>query len=267
MPRRSRIYEQHDVIPIGVVLVVVGFIILAGVAGYLGFSLLKTAEPSVSAAPLPVNPGFTSSPSTIVQAVAVTPTPNATTEKTELPILLPESSLYDAGLPSFASAFDAPTSLAVNIANRPVRLVIPSLNIDVRVRSVGLLSYGKGDERYYQWQVPRGYEVGWHNTSAPLGQPGNTVLNGHNNIYGEVFRYLIDVAVGEQIFLYDEDQAYVYQVTQQELLPENGQPLAIRTQNAKWIEATNDERITLVSCWPYATNAYRLVVVAKAVDG
>jgi sortase A len=34
-------------------------------------------------------------------------------------------------------------------------------------------------------------------------------------------------------------------------------------ENARWIEPTEDERLTLVSCWPYETNAYRLVVVAR----
>lgn len=269
MPQRSWENESQGNIPIGVVFLVIGCIILAGVIGYLGLSLLIKPRAFVSAASQPISSPFQTGSgveSTIVKARPVTPTPDVLANAQDLPILLPESPSTGEELPSFAAAIDAPTHSAANIANKPVRLVIPSLNIDVGVRSVGLMPVVINDQRYFQWQVPRGYEVGWHNTSAALGQPGNTVLNGHNNIYGEIFRDLIEVEVGQQIILYDDERAYTYEVFHQELLPENGQPLAVRTENAKWVEATIDERITLVSCWPYATNAYRLVVVAKAIE-
>ena len=44
--------------------------------------------------------------------------------------------------------------------------------------------------------VPDFFAAGWHTDSTPPGFPGNTVLNGHHNIYGEVFRDLdkVDLA-------------------------------------------------------------------------
>ena len=114
--------------------------------------------------------------------------------------------------------------------------------------------------------MPSGYSVGWHNTSASLGEPGNTVLNGHNNIYGNVFQDLVDLAPGDEVILYDSDKPHVFRVTQREILKERGQPLGVRVDNARWIQPLVDERITLVSCWPFTSNSHRLIVVAEPVD-
>ncbi|HID54608.1 MAG TPA: sortase, partial [Anaerolineae bacterium] len=35
---------------------------------------------------------------------------------------------------------------------------------------------------------------------------------------------------------------------------------------AEWIMPTEDERITLVTCWPYTDNTNRLIVVAQPVE-
>jgi LPXTG-site transpeptidase (sortase) family protein len=40
----------------------------------------------------------------------------------------------------------------------------------------------------------------------------------------------------------------------------------VRQANARWIGPFNDERLTLVTCWPYTNNTHRVIVVAKPVD-
>lgn len=182
------------------------------------------------------------------------------------PILLPETPLEQPArfnLPSFAAAHEAPTSLydTVEMAGYPARLVIPRMELDAPVTPIGLERVGD----YYQWQTPAGRVVGWHETSALLGQAGNTVLNGHHNIYGQVFRRLIDLEVGDEVIVYDAERAYHYRVTQTLLLPERGEPLEVRLENARWIEASDDQRVTLVSCWPFSDNSHRLIVVARPV--
>ncbi len=185
-----------------------------------------------------------------------------------VPFLLPETPLESGGLPSFAAVNDAPTSYNNAIPGQPVRMTIPKLNMDTAVHRIGLQAFFEEGIRYFQWAVPSGFAAGWHETSAPPGQPGNTVLNGHNNIYGEVFRDLVNLELGDQITLYnDSGQIFTYEVQQQELLAETGQPISVRIENARWIEATNDERLTLVSCWPYTTNAYRVIIIARPVAG
>ncbi len=41
---------------------------------------------------------------------------------------------------------------------------------------------------------------------------------------------------------------------------------AIRIANAKYIQPTEDERITLVTCWPYTNNTHRLIIVARPLN-
>ena len=40
-------------------------------------------------------------------------------------------------------------------------------------------------------------------------------------------------------------------------------PLEKRIQNAAFIGTTGDERLTLVTCWPYAVDDHRLIVIAR----
>ena len=123
----------------------------------------------------------------------------------------------------------------------------------------------QGTGRYAVWDVAD-YAVSWHKTSAYPGQDGNVVLNGHNNIKGEVFRDLIDVEVGDRILVYVADQVFAYQVEAKMILKEKGEPPEVQRQNAVWIGPTDGERLTMVTCWPYTSNTHRLVVIARPGD-
>lgn len=261
MATRSPDSKNEVKVPVGIVLVVVGTIIF-GTAFVVWKASPRRPPATVQSAPmLP-----TSASPTVARAIIVTATPEQKAEGQELLTLLPQTPLDEEAIPSFASVEEAPADYQIEAASQPERLVIPDLGIDAPVRSVGLSAVESDGKTYYQWQVPAGYVVGWHNTSAPLGQAGNTVLNGHNNIHGEVFRYLNDVAIGSEVILYDHERPYHYAVVDKELLPENDQPLSVRLENARLIQKTNDERVTLVSCWPYLTNSQRIVVIAKPLS-
>ncbi len=112
------------------------------------------------------------------------------------------------------------------------------------------------------WQVAD-YAAGFHKGSAYPGNVGNTVLSGHHNIKGEVFRYVVDLEPGDEVDLYVADVIYRYVVESKLIIPEKGLPLERRRENAKWIGPTDDERLTLVTCWPYTSNTHRVIVVAK----
>ena len=252
--------KKHKKIPLSVIFLTVGLIIIGTVLMILLMAPYQLPEGFTEYADL----ALTRFPPNLVNddsALSILGETDA-----QIPILLPESPANPTNLPSFASVAEAPNNYSPPVYNQPQRLVIPTLGIDVSVNQVRLIPQEKNGQRYFQWQVPAGYEAGWHENSSPLGQSGNTVLNGHNNIHGEVFRNLIDLSIGDKIILYDSDSEYTYEVAQQEILPENGQPISVRRLNARWIEPTRDERITIVSCWPYATNSHRLVVVAKPVE-
>jgi LPXTG-site transpeptidase (sortase) family protein len=167
-------------------------------------------------------------------------------------------------LPSEARANEAPTSLYERTPGRPARLVIPALNIDAPVYDVKLERFEDDGQPLFRWQVPNEYAAGWHIDSAALGYHGNTVLNGHHNVFGAIFGDLMSLPVGGDIYLYDDEGvAYHYEVTDQELVPERDESVALRRANAHWMERKPDERITIVTCWPRTNNTHRLIVVAK----
>lgn len=111
------------------------------------------------------------------------------------------------------------------------------------------------------------YAAGWHETSAPFGMPGNTVLNGHNTTNGEVFRDLYTLENGDAIVVYSGSLSRTYAVSETLVLPEAGQPLKVRIENARYIQPTEDERLTLVTCHPYGSLRNRLIVIARPGDG
>jgi len=144
----------------------------------------------------------------------------------------------------------------------PDRIVIPCINVDAPIVPIGWHLEEQGGQKVSVWDVPDD-AAGWHKTSAYPGNPGNVVINGHHNIRGEVFRHLIDLEPQARILLYASEKVYSYIVTEKHLLREKGEPSEVRYQNAQWIAPTEDERLTLVTCWPYTSNSHRLIVVAR----
>lgn len=152
-----------------------------------------------------------------------------------------------------------PTPIPIFI---PDSISIPAIHLSATIQPVGANIIELDGQLYQQWNAPDEFAVGWHNTSSPLGRIGNTVLNGHNNIYGEVFRNLAKIKPGDKIYLTSGDLQFTYLVTNSMKLKEEYQDVNIRMENARWIEPSMDERVTLISCWPYSNNTYRWVVVA-----
>lgn len=143
----------------------------------------------------------------------------------------------------------------------PTRIVARSIGMDSPVVPVGWRVEESEQGPRVVWEVAS-YAAGWHRDSSYPGNGGNVVLSGHNNTAGEVFRYLMDLDAGAEIDLYVDDKVYPYTVEKKMLLEEAGMAAEVRRQNAQWIAPTNDERLTLVTCWPYSTYTHRLIVTA-----
>jgi sortase A len=191
----------------------------------------------------------------------VTPPPFASQITAEaIPAVLPDQSSGSIGVTARALR-PSPTPID-SLVQSPSRIVIPAIKLDAPIRTVGWHVI----DGVSQWDVPDEFAAGWLMTSAPLGQPGNTAITGHHNIAGEVFRNLVKLKPGDQITLYAQDQPYYYQVESRRILPDKGQPESVRRANARWIQPTDDERITLVTCWPYTNNTHRLIIVAKPIE-
>jgi LPXTG-site transpeptidase (sortase) family protein len=158
-----------------------------------------------------------------------------------------------------------PTATAVPLWI-PDRIVIPAIELDAPVVPSALVEVATWGKLYQQWVAPDLFASGWHTTSAPLGVAGNTVLNGHHNIRGEVFGRLVDLVAGDLIWAYSGDQGFVYRIAMVTILPERWQPMDVRVANAQWIQPSRDERLTLVTCWPSTSNTHRLVIVATPLE-
>jgi sortase A len=229
-----------------------------------------TPTPTPTLTPLPTD---TATP---VPTLSPTATPTATGLP---PDMLPETPLDGRPTPTSTPTPDLrpsptvlptrttptavpPTPSPSSVAGAPTRLVIKSVGIDTPVMPVVWTVVEQNGLELSVWNVAD-YAAGWHQTSALPGQPGNTVLAGHHNIKGEVFRYLVDVQEGDEVDLYVGDTVYPYFVEQKLILKEKGEPPEVRRQNAQWIAPTNDVRVTLVTCWPYTNNTHRVIVVAR----
>jgi len=148
----------------------------------------------------------------------------------------------------------------------PGWIVIPSIGVDAPIFvSHTRMVYVDG-KTFAQWEAPTLYAAGWQEGSTLLGQPGNTVLNGHHNIHGEVFGRLYELNQGDEIIVYSGDRMFHYAVSQVMKLEERNVPLEQRLENVRWVLPSTDERLTLVTCWPPTSNAYRLIVVAVPLN-
>jgi sortase A len=159
-----------------------------------------------------------------------------------------------------------PTLAPTPIPAIPDRLVISAIKLDAPVEPVTRTMIWAGGQKQPTFNIPQTRAAGWHETSAPLGVVGNTVLNGHNAGFGEVFRDLYKVKKENTILVYSGKTPYLYVVTQILILPETGEPLKVRVENASYIQPSKDERLTLITCHPYGSLRNRLVVVAHPME-
>jgi len=125
--------------------------------------------------------------------------------------------------------------------DQAIRIQIPSIDVDAPVVQ------GDGWE-----QLKKG--VGQYIGSANPGHDGNVVLSAHDDVYGEIFRYLDRLAPGDQVILYTRQRQVTYIVDRTVLV----EPTAVEV-----MASTGSPTVTLISCYPYLVNDQRIVVFAR----
>jgi sortase A len=217
--------------------VLLGVEVLAviGLIGVLlnGLGLLRTLNTEVVAA---LNPE-TATPTPLVMAIIlpsghVPPDAQGNTRpnEAEIPEHLRPMVQSLANIPVPTSAPD-----------QAIRIQIPSINIDAPVVQ------GDGWE-----QLKKG--VGQYVGSPDPGQDGNVVLSAHNDVYGELFRYLDRLVPGDQVIIYTQQRQYVYIVDRTVLV----EPTAVEV-----MASSGSPTVTLISCYPYLVDKQRIVVFAR----
>ena len=125
--------------------------------------------------------------------------------------------------------------------DQAIRIQVPAINIDAPVVQ------GDGWE-----QLKKG--VGQNVASVNPGQTGNVILSAHNDVYGELFRFLDKLQPGDQVILYSQQRQYVYVVDRTALV----EPTAVEV-----MASTGNPTVTLISCYPYLVDDQRIVVFAR----
>ncbi len=122
-----------------------------------------------------------------------------------------------------------------------LRIQIPSIDVDAPVV--------EGDD----WEaLKRG--AGHHIGSANPGERGNCVISGHNDIFGEIFRALPDVSLGDEVLVHTASRVHRYVITQKRVI----EPTEVSV-----LEPTSSPILTLISCYPYGVDTHRIVAIAE----
>lgn len=95
------------------------------------------------------------------------------------------------------------------------------------------------------------------NGARPGDETGNVVLAAHNDVYGELFRYLDQMQVGDQFTIQTEQNIYVYEVRE---------ILQVEPTDVWVMQNTGVPTATLISCYPYRVNTHRLIVFADRIN-
>jgi sortase A len=268
----------------------VGLLLILSVGGYFAWSEVQAAqvqaELDASAAQAAQRATAValkeSEPQQVVAAAAATATP--TTRPTRAPTETPAAQATRAAT-STEEPTPRPTSTPAPTATRPplppVRIAIPDLKIDAKVVDMGWEVVQTKSGPVSQWVIPKN-AAGHHVNSAAMGESGNLVISGHNNIYGRVFMAISqawnndkavkvdafteksDALTGREILLYaanGEPRKYV--ITEFYRLKDTGVSNEQRIKNGRFILPTDDERVTIITCWPPTNNTHRLAVIAK----
>lgn len=216
-------------------LLVVEVLAVLGLVGILlsGLGLLRDLNREVAAALNPATP----TPTPLVMAVVLPgghtpPDANGNTRPNEAEI--PEHLR-----PMVQSLADIP--IPPPSEQQAVRIQIPSLKVDAPVVQ------GDGWE-----QLKKG--VAQHIGSADPGTDGNVILSAHNDVYGELFRYLDRLQPGDQVILYTQQKQFTYVVDR---------TVIVKPTQVEVMAATPDSTVTLISCYPYLVDSDRIVVFAK----
>ena len=137
-----------------------------------------------------------------------------------------------------------------SLANLPVPTAAPDQAIRIQIPTIKIDAPVVQGDGWEQLKKGVGQNVG----SVNPGQTGNIILSAHNDVYGELFRYLDKLAPGDQVILYTQQRQYTYIVDRTAVV----EPTAVEV-----MASTGSPTVTLISCYPYLVDKQRIVVFAR----
>ncbi len=212
--------------------------------GSSSIPLPSAAIVASTATPLPVHPSTTQPAPTVLQPVV--PDVHADIE----PHVRPHIQINNPGDNREISSSIPQTGS--NWGDSTItRVVIPSIKVDRKVQQVGWHLEEQNGVQVAIWDVPK-YAVGHNQGTANPGEAGNIVLTGHSGGSAYPFNDLYWVPIGSKVLIWSNGQQYSYTVSDRVIVDELGPTVtdAQRHENARYIEETPSEQITMVTCWP-----------------
>lgn len=157
-------------------------------------------------------------------------------------------------------------SIAVLAADEaPTAISIPALGLWNSLESVDQLAQFGSNELALNWTVS---DAGWHVPSGVPGWKNNVVIAGHSPSLDSktwthsIFRQLAYLLPGEHLELTAGKHVYMYAVDRVFAIPANEDDSPAATA---WLARGNSDQLTLITCWPPHTAAFRVIVVAQPI--
>ncbi len=240
-PERSRARKLRDGLLLSLEVVALVGLVVVLIASYFN---LKELNAEVSLAQQNTLAQEIPTPTAVPPPITLTRLPGGHTPPTTPGCAAPD---VPAHLQQWVQPNPANTTISIEAkpaANAPTRIVIPKINIDAPI------VYG------VDWEdLKKG--VGHLPGSANPGERGNLYLAAHNDIYGEIFRYLEKLEVGDEYFIYAGEQKFHYVVKEKRII----QPTDVEV-----MLPTTEPVSTLQTCYPYLIDSHRLVVIGELAE-
>lgn len=135
------------------------------------------------------------------------------------------------------------------VLERPIKTPETAIEVDIPAINVAQ-SIVQGTD----WEALRQGVGQALNGVRPGDRQGNLVLAAHNDIYGEIFRDLDQLAPGDEIYVRTETEVFTY-IVRETIIVEPTEVWVMRT-------VPGEAFVTLISCYPYGVNDKRIVVFA-----
>ncbi|PIZ46161.1 hypothetical protein COY32_03725 [candidate division WWE3 bacterium CG_4_10_14_0_2_um_filter_41_14] len=150
--------------------------------------------------------------------------------------------------------------------NTEFSIMIPAIQVNAPVKAevdgMDVASYEPEvlqGVAHYKHKVVDGFTV----DGAYPGELGNIFLFGHSQVpggdmsnYSGVFNDLSKLSIGDEIMVFYQGQKYVYRVYEGQVVTRN---------QIEYLAPTDEETLTLMSCWPLGLDVKRYIVRAKPV--
>lgn len=174
-------------------------------------------------------------------------------------------------VPEVTTTPGASPTLSPDTAELPInppdnRIMIPKIGQNIPIRDVDPTNLLNQDWQALEKDIQEALKEGvvhYPGTAKP-GQNGNVFVTGHSSYYlwdpgryKDVFALLHEMAIGDTITVFYEENRFDYRVTEIKV---------VRPDEVDVLQQTGNKRITLMTCTPIGTAINRLIVIAEQVE-